>query len=107
MADYATLIRPTIGTLPRRANHFALSEVGLAYVKPPPQKHFASVFRKIMIDCRRPAFTRGAFRDRHERGRRDAMDAVRATTRRGSRTAKSCGPDPPTLGSSPRVTNTR
>jgi len=25
------------------------------------------------------------------------MDAVRAATKRGSRTAKSCGPDPPTL----------
>jgi len=28
------------------------------------------------------------------------MDAVRAATKRGSRTAKSCGPDPPMLESS-------
>ena len=34
---------------------------------------------------------------------RDAMDAMRAATRRGLRTAKSCGPDPPTLESSLQV----
>jgi len=30
----------------------------------------------------------------------DAMDAARATTKRATRTAKSCGPDPPMPGSS-------
>jgi hypothetical protein len=34
---------------------------------------------------------------------RDAMAVRRAKTKRGSRTAKSCGPDLPTLGSSSRV----
>ena len=56
-----------------------------------------------MIISPYPASAGGAYRDRHGRGRRDAMDAVGATTKRQTRTAKSCGPDPPTLGSSLRV----
>jgi hypothetical protein len=45
-----------------------------------------------------PRSSRGAFRDRHERWARDAMDALAATDERGlGRTAKSCGPDVSTL----------
>src|SRR5262249_49720683 len=49
----------------------------------------------------RPAAIRGALRDRHGRGRRDAMDALaRNDEALPMRTAKACGPVPPTLGSS-------
>ena len=50
----------------------------------------------------RPASTRGAFRDRHERWARDAMDAICHETNDLSRTAKSCGPGAPTLALSER-----
>jgi hypothetical protein len=49
-----------------------------------------------------PALTRGAFRDRHERWERDAMDAARQQTNDVTRTAKSCGPGAPTLALSER-----
>ena len=45
----------------------------------------------------RPAPTRGAFRDRHGRWERDAMDAACCRTNNTSRTAKSCGPGAPRL----------
>src|ERR1700735_5260747 len=48
-----------------------------------------------------PAQHRGAFRDRHERRAGDAMDAGGAKDESADlRTAKSCGPDAPTLASS-------
>src|SRR3984885_14023880 len=48
-----------------------------------------------------PAHTQGAFRDRHERRAGDAMDASGAADESADlRTAKSCGPDAPTLASS-------
>jgi hypothetical protein len=55
-------------------------------VQPPAQKYFA--FPEMQIRCRKscPVPTRGAYRDRHGRGVRDAMDAaVRQTSaaRRG------------------------
>ena len=47
--------------------------------------------------------TRGAYRDRHGRRVRDAVDASGAADESaGSRTVKSCGPDAPTLASSLR-----
>ena len=49
--------------------------------------------------------TRGAYRDRHGRWARDAMDALLRETSAATRTAKSCGPDLPTLGSSLCVTS--
>src|ERR1700735_1419883 len=50
---------------------------------------------------RHPAPTRGAYRDRHGRWARDAMDAGNvADESTDLRTAKSCGPDAPTLASS-------
>src|ERR1700722_15379857 len=50
-----------------------------------------------------PAHTQGAFRDRHERRAGDAMDAGGAADESATlRTAKSCGPDAPTLASSSR-----
>src|ERR1700730_17508753 len=47
-----------------------------------------------------PASSRGAFRDRHGRGRRDADAGGAADESASLRTAKSCGPDAPTLVSS-------
>jgi len=54
------------------------------------------------ISSRVPGPIRGAFRDRHERWMRDAVDAgyVKRRMTLTSRTAKSCGPDIPTLMSS-------
>ena len=70
-------------------------------VKPSSQKYFASVFQNCVIVSAHPASIRGAFRHRHERGKRDAVDAlVSRGERRKSGRAKSCGPVPPTLGSS-------
>ncbi len=64
-----------------------------ALILPPNQKHFP----------RCPASIRGAFRDRHERWVRDAVDALATQDgRRSKRTAKSCGPGIPTLMSSLR-----
>jgi hypothetical protein len=62
--------------LARRANHFALSEVDPAYVKACREKYSSSVFRKFMISSTHPVSTRGAYRDRHGRGRRGAVDAA-------------------------------
>ena len=47
----------------------------------------------------------GALRDRHERWARDAVDAMARKTSAPMRTAKSCGPDTPTLVSSFREAN--
>jgi hypothetical protein len=51
-------------------------------VKPSREKYCSSVFQKNMIVSTYPASTGGAYRDRHGRGKRDAMDAVARTTRR-------------------------
>ena len=51
-------------------------------------------------DSRRPVPNRGAFRDRHGRGAGCGGRGRRADERAGSRTAKSCGSDAPTLASS-------
>src|SRR3984893_1796988 len=74
-----------------------------------PQKYSPSRFTQIKsISAAVPAH-RGAFRDRHGRWARDAVDAAASGARiaRGRmtldlRTAKSCGPDAPTLASSLR-----
>jgi hypothetical protein len=59
--------------------------------KTPNQPHIRSV----------PCPLRGALRDRHERWVRDAVDALATQDERCERrTAKSCGPDAPTLASS-------
>jgi len=47
----------------------------------------------------------GAARDRHGRWERDAMGVLARETSVTARTAKSCGPDLPTLGSSLCVTS--
>jgi hypothetical protein len=83
-------------------------------VQPFAQKYSASPFaRNSFIDSPVPAH-RGAFRDRHKRWAGDAVDAaasaqlgLRPEKRRRTmlvRTAKSCGPDAPTLASSWRAT---
>jgi hypothetical protein len=89
----------------RRANHF----VSLFRSCPAPIEKIFLFFRN-KIRCTsspsRPA--RGALRGRHERWEGDAMDAAASGARiaRGRmmlmRTAKTCGPDAPTLASSLR-----
>jgi hypothetical protein len=68
-------------------------------VQPPREKFFAfAVGQIISTSSPRPASSRGAFRDRHGRWVRDAMDALAAQDERSlKRTAKSCGPDIPML----------
>jgi hypothetical protein len=72
---------------------------------------FAKIFRfsatpNHLYNSRRPVPTRGALRGRHGRRERDAVDAAASGARRAcgrmmlKRTAKSCGPDAPTLVSS-------
>jgi hypothetical protein len=74
-------------------------------VQSPLEKHFRSRPTQITLTTRPvPDPLRGAYRDRHERWVRDAVDANRrAQFLRGRaahlRTAKSCGPDAPTLAS--------
>jgi hypothetical protein len=54
-----------------------------AHVQPPSQKYFAWSFaRSSFIDSNRPASNRGAYRDRHERWVRDAVDAAAAQDER-------------------------
>ena len=56
------------------------------------------------IEPIRPALIRRGVARRHERGVRDAMDALGAQDGRlAKRTAKSCGPDIPTLISSLQI----
>src|SRR4029079_2993693 len=89
-------------------------------VQPHLQKYSASPPTQINFRTRAiPAHTRGAFRDRHGRWARDAVDAAASARNRSSqggvqpvsdagacratmllRTAKSCGPDASTLASS-------
>ena len=61
-----------------------------------------SLFQKIKsgVCYAIPPGKRGVTANRHLTRARDAMAAMRAQTKRVTRTAKSCGPDPPTLGSS-------
>jgi hypothetical protein len=58
--------------LPRRANQLRLIR---SRVKPSGEKYFSSVFQKFMIVSAHPASTGGAYRDRHGRGKRGAVDA--------------------------------
>jgi len=72
-------------------------------VQPPPQKYSCSLFAQITSTSPASRPERGAYRDRHGRWVRDAVDAGGAADESaGLRTAKSCGPDAPTLASSSR-----
>ena len=77
-------------------------QISESHVQPCLQKYFRSLPTQIScISLAIPAHTQGAFRDRHERRARDAMDAGGAADESAYlRTAKSCGPDAPTLASS-------
>jgi hypothetical protein len=70
------LDQPARAALARRANQFVLSEACPAYVKASREKYSSSVFRKYMVFSTHPVATRGAYRDRHGRGRRGAVDAA-------------------------------
>jgi hypothetical protein len=72
---------------------------------PATKKYFASVFRKDVLSSRCPVSARGALRDRHERWKRDAMDAPARETSEADADVKACGPDLPTLRSSRAVTS--
>jgi hypothetical protein len=63
-------------------------------------KNNTSVFQKYMIVYAYPASAGGAYRDRHGRWKRDAMDGLARETSALGRTAKPRGPDSPTLESS-------
>jgi hypothetical protein len=58
----------------RRANHFALSEI---MSSPIGKKYSSSIFPKYVIILRHPASAGGAYRDRHGRWERDAVDVRR------------------------------
>jgi hypothetical protein len=76
-------------------------------VQPSGVKLFASPPAKISSMRRPVPPERGAFRDRHGRGR-NAVDAGgRFDEGAGARTAKPCGPDAPTLASSLREVSRR
>src|ERR1041384_3755885 len=68
------------------------------------EKYPSSIFPKIMIVSPRPASTRGAYRDRHGRWKRDAVDArvlsawIARRRKYSPRTAKARGPGPPMPG---------
>jgi len=77
------------------------------HVKPHRQKYFSSVFQKFMIILSTiPPPLEGRIAIVTDVRRRGAVDVrelsahFRAPTKASSRTAKSCGPDLPTLGSS-------
>src|SRR3984957_16896363 len=67
-------------------------------------RNYASLLTQIsFISVAIPAYTKGAFRDRHKRRAGDAVDAGGAADESATlRTAKSCGPDASTLASSSR-----
>src|SRR6202051_1464238 len=81
-----------------------VGQMALSPVQPPLQKYSRSLLAQITPTSPAiPAHTQGAFRDRHERRAGDAMDAGCAADESAIlRTAKSCGPDAPTLASSSR-----
>src|SRR6266566_770378 len=73
-------------------SHFVVAPIQIARLTLTPNQRFS-------LRCLVPA--RGALRDRHERWTRDAVDALVSQDERClRRTAKSCGPDAPTLVSS-------
>src|ERR1700736_2259089 len=65
-------------------------------------RNYASLLTQIsFISVAIPAYTKGAFRDRHKRRAGDAVDAGGAADESATlRTAKSCGPDASTPASS-------
>ena len=100
VADYADA-NPALRTLRDQRN--LLNRINLIWVVQSFAQKY-SHFLLTQITCISlviPAQHRGAFRDRHERKARDAMDAGGAADESAHpRTAKSCGPDAPTLASS-------
>jgi hypothetical protein len=71
-------------------------------VKPLIQKYFSSVYRKYVVVFVRPASDQRGVRVVTNVGSRMRWTLVAARDERQlRRTAKACGPDPPTLGSSP------
>ena len=96
--------RSRLGRFARQANRCRFASVPSPFVQPFAKKYFGfsetqitAIFRLV------PSPLRGAYRDRHGRRARDAVDASRAFDDGADlRTAKTCGPDAPTLASSRR-----
>jgi hypothetical protein len=61
---------------PRRKTNFANGFRLVGVVRPLLPQDFTSVFQKNMIVCAHPAPAGGAYRDRHGRWGRDAVDAA-------------------------------
>jgi hypothetical protein len=98
MADYADANR-ALRHLRDQRN--LLNWIKLIWVvQSPAQKYSGSLLTQITsISTAIPAQHEGAFRDRHERKGRDAMDASCAADESALlRTAKSCGPDASMVG---------
>jgi hypothetical protein len=113
-------VRDTRNLLSQRWSDLPVGRFVDRAVQPLLQKYFAMLVGQIIsTNSRHPVPHRGAFRDRHGRRARDAVDAAafcarwdrrvdqeifERSTARGRetllRTAKSCGPDAPTLVSS-------
>ena len=88
----------------REKSKFAWRFKGESAVQSPKPKIFYFCFSEIHVFLHLiPPRPRGAYRDRHERGVRDAVDADGSMkTSEPMRTAKSCGPGLPTLRLSSR-----
>ena len=90
------------------ARPFRRRPVDLGPVQPFAQKYFSFVFSEIMFLSGYPASIKGAYRDRHERGARDAVGVSGcsvsdlARTNIPMRTVKPCGPGIPVLMPSSR-----
>src|ERR1700730_1390695 len=117
-SGYSFHIRTLANPLPGRRHGaksdsggvFCLTGKSVIWLSSPARKNIPLLRRpKSILKLRHPVPHRGAFRDRHGRWARDAVDAAASGARiaRGRmtldlRTAKSCGPDAPTLASSLR-----
>src|SRR5579863_8197231 len=85
----------------RRANQRMSATQDKSLVQPPFEKYFC--FSEMQIRCmfRAVLSRKRGVAQRHQRWVRDAVDALATQDgRRRKRTAKSCGPDAPTLASS-------
>ena len=84
----------------REKTHFASRANTFVAFKPLRENN--SLFRKLnsCVSSAHPARQEGRYGQSSPDARRDAMDAEARETSALTRTAKSCGPDPPTLGSS-------
>jgi hypothetical protein len=89
---------------PKRRFHKQIQSFGISFHS---TQKFLFHFTEILLFISDPARQEGRFAVVTISLARDAMDAARRQTCDELRTAKSCGPDPPTLGSSLRERSRR